>query len=267
MPTATPEADLRRSMARHLGSWASVCRRVGLNLLFPPRCVSCDAELSGTEEGPLLCGECREALCPVDWVACRRCGAAAGADPPPPESCPWCNRFPLRFDVVVPLGPYRDQLRGAVLRMKRPAWDSLSVVMGRLYCDRRGEEVASLRADVTVPVPMHWARRIARGTNSPDILAAGLAGRLGVPVVRGMLFRCRNTLPQAELPPGERFRNVRGAFRLRAGYDLRGVRVILVDDILTTGATCSEAAGVLKRAGASMVGVAVLARAEGRRPE
>lgn len=215
----------------------------------------------------MLCGDCREALCPADWVACRRCGAAAEADPPPPESCPWCRGSRFRFDRVVPLGPYRDQLRAGVLKMKRPAGDSLSTVMGELYCDRRGGEIASLRADMIVPVPMHWARRIVRGTNSPDILAARLAGRLDAAVVRGMLFRCRNTLPQAHLPPAERFQNVRGAFRLRAGYDLRGVRAILVDDILTTGATCSEAAGVLKEAGASIVGVAVLARAEGRQPE
>ena len=235
-------------------------------MLFPPRCVDCDADLPGTEDGLLLCGDCRKALCPALWVGCPRCGAAAATDPLQPGSCPSCSGFRLRFDTVVALGGYRDQLRSAVLRMKRPAWESLSTAMGALYCDRRGQELSALGAEMVVAVPMHWFRRLVRGTNSPDILAARLARRLGVPVVRGMLFRCRNTLPQVNLPPGERFQNVRGAFRLRAGYDLRGVRVILVDDILTTGATCSEAAGVLKEAGASMVGVAVLARSEGKEP-
>jgi predicted amidophosphoribosyltransferase len=106
-------------------------------------------------------------------------------------------------------------------------------------------------------------RRLFRGTNSPEILAWRIAGQLGARVAPGMLFRSRNTLPQADLPPGKRFQNVRGAFGLRAGYDLRDRKVVLVDDVLTTGATCSEIAGVLKRAGAATVVAAVLARAEG----
>lgn len=80
-----------------------------------------------------------------------------------------------------------------------------------------------------------------------------------------LLVRTRKTLPQADLPPSRRFENVRGAFRLAAGYDIRGARVLLVDDILTTGATCSEAAKVLKQAGAASVAVAVIARTADRR--
>ena len=113
---------------------------------------------------------------------------------------------------------------------------------------------------------MYWTRRLFRGTNSPEILARHLARHLGIPLAGGMLIRCRNTLPQAHLPPGKRFQNVLGAFRLGAPYDLRGAKVVLVDDILTTGATCSEAAKVFKRAGAAMVVAAVVARAEGPRP-
>jgi predicted amidophosphoribosyltransferase len=109
---------------------------------------------------------------------------------------------------------------------------------------------------------MFWTRRLRRGTNSPEALAQTLGRQLGVPV-RGLLRRRRNTLPQAPLPPRERFRNVRGAFALRKSGALDGIRILVVDDILTTGATCSEAAGVLKAAGAAWVGVVVVARAHG----
>lgn len=81
---------------------------------------------------------------------------------------------------------------------------------------------------------------------------------------RQILIRQRNTLPQARLPPSRRFANVRGAFRIRRPDAVRGARVLLVDDVLTTGATCSEAAKMLKQAGAASVAVAVVARAQGR---
>ncbi len=139
------------------------------------------------------------------------------------------------------------------------------MAVGHLLWLRRGAPLVALQADLLVPIPMHWRRRLLRGANSPELLADRLARRLGVPVANRLLIRCRNTKPQADLKPKERFGNVRGAFRTAKGYGLQGARVVLVDDVLTTGATCSEGAKVLKQAGASMVGVAVVARAEGYR--
>jgi ComF family protein len=110
---------------------------------------------------------------------------------------------------------------------------------------------------------MHWMRRLVRGINNPDVLADLLSRHLDAPLATAGLVRRRNTLPQKDLSPRERRLNVRGAFRVRKGYNVKGAHVLLVDDILTTGATASEAARVLKRAGAATVGVAVLARAEG----
>ena len=249
-------------LSHGVGRWS----RHGLNLLFPPRCAYCDAELCHPGDDDLLmCDRCRGALGPDDWAYCLRCGAQASPGEPAPESCDMCRSARLKFDTVVSMGAYRSELGRAVLRMKQPAGDLLSAAIGRLYRLRRGADLAALSPDVVVPVPMFWARRLARGTNSPDILAECLARHLSVPLVQGMLVRCRNTLPQASLKPGPRFANVRQAFRLRAGYDFEGMRVVLVDDILTTGATASEIAGLLKRAGASLVAVAVAARGVGDR--
>lgn len=145
--------------------------------------------------------------------------------------------------------------------MKRPSGESLSAVMGRVLAEYRRAELTCFDADLVVPIPMHWSRRIRRGTNSSEILAESVAGTLRAPLLLGVLVRRRNTLPQKDLKPRERFRNVRGAFGVKPGYDFRGLRVLLVDDILTTGATCSEAAGTLLRSGAASVAAAVLARA------
>jgi len=147
--------------------------------------------------------------------------------------------------------------------MKRKGGEPLATALGEFIARMRGEGLASLRPDVVVPVPMHWRRRLARGTNSPEVLAERIAGKLRIPVLKRALRQIRNTLPQKDLPIKRRWQNVRGAFGLRAGYDLGGARVVLVDDVLTTGATCSEAAGVLKKGGASHVAAVVLARALG----
>ena len=169
----------------------------------------------------------------------------------------------MRFDAVVALGAYRNELRHAVLRMKQPEGDPLSGAVAGLLWVRRSAELTRLAADLIVPIPMHWARRFQRGTNSPERVAAVLGRRLKRPVAYRLLRWRRKTKLQSELSPKERFRNVRDAFRTARGRRVEGARILLIDDVLTTGATCSEAARTLKLAGASMVGAAVVARAEG----
>jgi predicted amidophosphoribosyltransferase len=117
-----------------------------------------------------------------------------------------------------------------------------------------------VRADVVVPVPMHWRRRLVRGTNSAAVLAEILASRLRAPLAAGLLRRRKYTKPQFECTPPQRWDNVRRAFSVASGYHLDDAHVVLVDDILTTGATCSEAARELRRCGAMCVTVVVAAR-------
>jgi ComF family protein len=145
--------------------------------------------------------------------------------------------------------------------MKKPKHDMLSAAFGRLLAERRRELLLEIRPDIIVPIPMHWIRRLGRGKNNPEMIASCLAKPLRIPVRRGILVQCRNTPPQTGLPLSKRFQNVRGAFRVRRPNAVKGARVLLVDDVLTTGATCSEAAKMLKKAGAALVAVAVIARA------
>ncbi|MGO8691173.1 MAG: ComF family protein [Thermoguttaceae bacterium] len=251
-----------------LGKRAARLGRQGIDLLCPPRCLHCEAELPPEYGEMLLCTACCEALGPANWPGCPRCGALEDADwAMSAAGCPACHNLRLRFQTVIPLGPYDGALRDAVLKTKRSYHEQMSLALGQLLLRRRERELNDFHPDLVVPIPMHWTRRFRRGINSPELLAGCLGRRLRVPVADWLLVRTRNTLPQKDLTPQDRFRNVRGAFRVRRGQRrrLQGSRVLLVDDILTTGATCSEAAAVLRRAGASAVAAAVLARAQGRR--
>ena len=245
--------------------WPTV-RRFGrglLNLALPPRCLRCDDDLSPEAEIS-LCLKCTRAIAPELGPCCGRCGAVLPEGLPRAESCPACQDFSLKFDAVYPLGCYEGALRELVLKTKRLSAEALSLTVGRLLAQRLADKLATFRPDAVLPVPMHWAKRLYLGVNSPELLAACLGRKLGVPVVR-TLVRCRYTGPQKDLLPRERFRNVRGAFRLRRSDRRRwqDSRLLLVDDILTTGATCSEAARLLKQSGAAAVAVAVVARADG----
>jgi ComF family protein len=230
-----------------------------LDVLLPPHCLACQVPIERPGDAIFLCLECRRTLAPATPPMCGRCGAILAR---PDVACSWCWRYDLQFDAVVALDRYRDRLRDVVLRMKAPLAEPLSLSMGRLLVQARGELLRPWRPDLVVPVPMHWSRHLRRGINSPDLLASCLAAGLGPPVRRA-LKRIHKTKLQRTLRVAQRFRNLRGAFALRTGYDLRGTRVLLVDDILTTGATASAAARALKQAGAAVVVVAVLARAQG----
>jgi predicted amidophosphoribosyltransferase len=116
-------------------------------------------------------------------------------------------------------------------------------------------------ADVVVPMPIHWLRRALRGTSSPEVMAEAIGAQLQVNLAKGMLRCARSTKKQSLLSPRQRQHNVRGAFCVSPKYPPQGLHVVLIDDIVTTGATASEAAQTLRRAGAARVTVAVVARA------
>ncbi len=150
-----------------------------------------------------------------------------------------------------------------MLRIKNQSAQALAIVLGDLLAVECSQQLTALEPDVVVPIPMHWSRRMWRGTNSSETVAERLSRSLGVPSASHHLARCRRTVPQARLSATRRVANVRGAFRARSHADLPGARVLLVDDIMTTGATANEAAKTLRRAGAAAIVIVVLARAEG----
>jgi len=240
-------------LRRGLAGWG----RIGLDLLYPPRCVFCRTDLPLAAEG-LACPACRRRLT-ADRPRCLRCGTPGTAD-----SCATCRRFPPPCAGLVVLGSYADDLRDLVLRAKRPAGDLIARGLASLLADSQRMTFRDWAIDLVVPVPMHWRRRLMRGASSADELARGLAAGLGLPC-RRLLRRRRATRMQNELPVRERRGNVAAAFgptlAARAGR-LRGRRVLLIDDVATTGSTLAACRDAAVSAGAAAVYAAVVARAD-----
>ena len=233
-----------------------------VNLLFPPACSLCNAAMEDFADGPMICDDCQPQLVSYQ-PACPACGTTlppglAGAD-----DCAWCRAQKLRFNSVVRLGRYDNQLRQAVLSIKHPHQQPLTFALAEMLHVRRGGDLAALGCDVVVPIPMYWTRRLWRGVNNPEVVGQRLAAALKIEYAAHLLVRSRHTEPQADLSSDQRRKNVHGAFRAARHRNLPDARVLLVDDILTTGATASEAARMLKQAGAAFVAVAGIARAEG----
>ena len=248
---------------RTLSRWLTAGRSHLVDVAFPPECALCQVDLPDSSE--LWCEPCRAKLTQELTLRCVRCGAPAPLPIPAGERCPACVGTALAFDSIVVFGSYADGLRHAVLLMKRGQREPLSLAMGRWLVARLETDLRALSIDTIVPVPMYWLRRLWRGTNNPDLLAESLSNQLGVPFDPRCLVRVRSTEQQSLLPASERPANVRGAFRLRGSRDIVGKTLLVVDDILTTGATCHEAAKVLKQAGAKAVHVCVVARAKSAR--
>jgi ComF family protein len=249
-------------------------QRATLELVFPSACACCDTELSPDVSGKIGIPVCEGCLEEMEFIAgptCARCGAPVprigrgnnepGANALRADGCARCRGHKLWFDETIAAGVYSGRLREIVLRMKDAKGDALSLAFGSLVWEQCGERLAAAAADVVVPIPLHWRRRLAHRTNSAAILSEVVSHKLGLPFAERLLRRRKHTQPQSSVAPSLRWKNVRQAFSVRGGYYLNQAHVLLVDDILTTGATCSEAARALRKAGAARVTVLVVARA------
>jgi ComF family protein len=173
--------------------------------------------------------------------------------------CPRCRRRPSAVSVSRAIGAYDASLRAIVHAFKYEGCRSLSRGLAARVRESAGDILA--RADVVVPVPLHRSRQRARGFNQ----ARELAGQLGVPLVEA-LRRVRPTPSQTDLPAAARHGNMRNAFALRRGQVVAGLRIVLVDDVSTTGATIEACARVLRAGGAADVSAVTAARVVSRPP-
>jgi len=194
----------------------------------------------------------------VNWPVCKRCAASVPEHLATQEDCPRCRQEQWRFDDVLAFGKYEGLLRDLVLRMKSDRSEHVANCLGKLMASHFQETITLNRPDVVVPIPSTTWRRLTRGTNSAAALAEVVGRALKIPV-EDLLSR-RNSRHQLGLSRTGRIRNMRGGLAVRAGYHLKARGVLVIDDVLTTGATCSEAARVLKRGGAGHVTVLVAGR-------
>lgn len=232
------------------------------SLIFPAECRICDTPLDGFTRVP-VCRGCLNAPAPLEAdYFCATCKAPFQNDFPLDANgvCALCRSGLLGFDSVASFGFYEGALRGLIHLFKYSGMRPLAGRLSRLL--ERALPIDD-RYDVIVPVPLHWRRRWQRGFNQAELLARGVAKRRRIPILNA-LRRGKPTVNQAGLSSAGRRRNIAGAFQARTGADLHGKRVLLVDDVFTTGATASACAVALKKAGAASVSLVTLARAERR---
>ena len=229
-----------------------------LDLIFVPLCPICRGPLK--DSGP-FCEGClrtiRRALPPI----CPQCGL------PFPEGteghlCGDCLSGKYRFLLHRSYGIYDGGLREAIHRLKYGGDLLLVEPLGELLLEAC-EDLRDDGIDLLIPVPLHPRRLRERGFNQSLLLARHLSRRLGLLCEAEVLVKVKDTPSQTSLSPAERQRAVRGAFKVMKGERIREKRVLLVDDVFTTGATVNEASRVLLRAGAKEVLVITLARSVG----
>jgi len=227
-----------------------------VDVVLPPRCIACG---NIVEEPDTLCGSCWGG---ITFFAPPWCGGCGLPFPHPMGEnavCADCARAGRAWDRARAVLRYDKNSRALVLGLKHADRTDIASAFGR-WMLRAGSEVLA-DAELLAPVPLHWSRLFQRRYNQAALLANAIHLAGGPPAAVDCLVRHRRTPSQGHLGPLARERNVRSAFAVRRAAEVTGRRLVIIDDVMTTGATVDECARVLKRAGAASVGVLTLARA------
>jgi len=232
--------------------------RAALDLVFPPLCIACRTPVA---EPGALCAACWQTIQFLDGPMCARCGLPFEIDPGGDTLCAACHARPPAYDQARAVMRYDEHSRGPILALKHG--DRLDLTPGFTRWLDRGGRVLLDQADLIVPVPLHRARLWARRYNQSAELARALSRLSGKPANVSVLVRSRPTPSQGAMRSAKaRRRNMLGAFKVPPGHKsaIAARNILLIDDVLTTGATVDACARALKRAGAGKVFVLALAR-------
>jgi ComF family protein len=228
------------------------------SLLYPPVCALCGGN---TRAGEYICELCESKATRIVAPFCQQCsepfqGAISSA-----FTCANCAHRTVYFEAAVAAYRGRGLVRQIIHDFKYGRQVHLRHLVARWLCEALDDErLRGRQFDLIVPVPLHPTRKRERGFNQAALVAELLSARTSIPC-KALLERIRYTTTQTALDRAERMENLHNAFRLRKNTDVRGLQVLLIDDILTTGSTLSECARVLKRGGATSVHAATAARA------
>ncbi|HTV90504.1 MAG TPA: ComF family protein [Stellaceae bacterium] len=244
------------TLARALRRRLRRAGRAAIDAVLPPRCLACGATVG---EPDALCGACWSTMTFFAPPWCAACGLPFPHPIGEGVVCADCARGGHAWQRARAVMRYDKHSRRLVLGLKHGDRTHLARALGQ-WMRRAGADMLD-GADLLVPVPLHWTRLVARRYNQAALLAHAIHKAGGPPVAPDWLTRRRRTPSQGRLGRLARSRNVGGAFALRAGRNISGKRLVLIDDVLTTGATAEECARVLRRNGAAFVGVLTLARA------
>lgn len=222
------------------------------DLILPPVCLVCHSRI---EKSGVLCESCRDSLALVESGYCRKCGS-----PIKDEICETCAGTKLRFDFSRSVLQYGDVAQGLIHAMKyRGSRRSAHQLAGYMRDYLKGNKEYR-DYDYVTAVPLHRVRRRERGYNQSELLAREVASELAIPYIDAVKRRYY-TLSQTNLNREQRKVNLKGAFRVSRSGKISGKRIILIDDVFTTGTTVSEIAGTLHTGGAKQVAVLTACRA------
>jgi len=243
-----------------------------VNFFYPPRCAACDV-LLGSDARRRLCAECHSRIDRIPDLLCEVCGiplAAIHSDAPDTDALAWCTNCrtsPPHFTRARAVVRYRhdagDDEREVVPSIIRRHKYGLDQSLAHALAECLGDQLPLGDADydLVIPVPLHSGRLRWRGFNQAAMLAVAVARRLGRPLDLSTLVRVRPTPPQTMQNRAERSKNLRRAFAVKRPAQVASRRILLIDDVMTTGATADECARTLIAAGARRVDVLTLARA------
>ena len=249
-----------RGWFRHGRGWLGEISDAVVSVFFPSGCRICDRLLTSASRVP-LCEECLSSFERVPGILCEVCGRPLPGlrqEPQEPLLCPACRDKTYAFERARSFALYENAVVRAILLLKFEQIEPLGAWLAERLAEIVSAEGDTMAADVVVPVPLHRERERERGYNQAALLSTPLAKKLRLPHKAVLLVRTRARPDKQVLSLEERWESVRGAFATRPGSQVDNLRVLLVDDVLTTGATLDACARALRDAGAkSVIGLTV----------
>ena len=220
-----------------------------LDWIFPKRCVFCDGLLARRERH--LCSKCRSRMpAPIREPRCQRCGKPLSSNEQ--EYCYDCVEYEQKYDRGIGIFTYQDPLKQALMRFKFKGRKEYGDFMGRLMCLYGEEFIKQIQPQIILPVPVHRKKLCARGYNQAEVLARVISRGFSIPIRTDLVLRRKFTKAHKELNRKERKKNLEQAFW--AKHEVGAYKkVLLVDDIYTTGSTINAIAGKLKQEGVKEV--------------
>lgn len=224
---------------------------MALDMLYPKTCPVCDNVLKRQE---MICSQCRGKLVYICEPRCKKCGKFLGKEENASyqEYCSDCRRVRHSYDFGIAVFILNDEMRQSIYRFKYKNRRTYAIFYGNAIADYCGTLFLTLGIEVIVPVPIHKRKKRQRGFNQTDLIAEALGERLHLPVCSNLLVRTRYTIPQKELNPTARHNNVKNAFQIGKSL-VQYKKILLVDDIYTTGSTIDACAEMLKTAGVEQI--------------
>ncbi len=216
--------------------------------VFPPYCAVCEVPLRPNEK--VICETCYQSIRFIDCHFCSHCGRPLNKTA---SRCKKCRDHKLNLTRIRALGAYDDSLSSIIHLLKYGQKPSLAERLGRMMGVVVTADPILSTAALAIPVPLHPVRRRERGYNQSELLARALADSVGLPLVTNALARKKNTKSQTNLTSEERSTNVAAAFEVKHPDILKDKRILLVDDVMTSGSTLHSCAEALLRGGAQEV--------------